>query len=81
MGKTFIRLALSAPCSFALCLPADAQQPEESPSVGYLSSYDSATESTRVEGIRLALRKLGYIEGQNIGHRVTDMRRKARSVP
>jgi putative ABC transport system substrate-binding protein len=29
-------------------------------------ALDPASESTRFEGIRLALRKLGYIEGQNI---------------
>ena len=27
---------------------------------------DPASDSTRAEGIRLALRELGYIEGQNI---------------
>jgi len=43
-----------------------AQQPKKIPRIGYLSSSDPATESTRAEGIRLALRELGYIEGQNI---------------
>jgi len=43
-----------------------AQQPKKVPRIGYLSSSDPATESTRAEAIRLALRKLGYIEGQNI---------------
>jgi hypothetical protein len=36
------------------------------PRIGYLSSSDPATEFTRAEAIRLALRKLRYIEGQNI---------------
>jgi putative ABC transport system substrate-binding protein len=45
---------------------AGAQQPKKFPRIGYLSSSDPATESTRVEAIRLALRELGYIEGQNI---------------
>ena len=45
---------------------ADAQQPKKVPRIGYLSSFDPATESTRAEAIRLALRELGYIEGQNI---------------
>jgi len=44
----------------------EAQQPKKVPRIGYLSSSDPATESTRAEAIRLALRKLGYIEGQNI---------------
>src|SRR5262249_14419146 len=34
--------------------------------IGYLSPTDAATDSARAEGIRLALRELGYIEGQNI---------------
>jgi len=44
----------------------EAQQPTKIPRLGYLSNSDPATESTRSETIRLALRKLGYIEGQNI---------------
>ncbi len=43
-----------------------AQQPKKVPRIGYLSSVDAARESTRAEAIRLALRELGYIEGQNI---------------
>ena len=58
-------LALSA-VLFALCVPADAQQPKKVPRIGYLSSGDAARESARSEGIRLALRERGYIEGQNI---------------
>ena len=51
---------------FALRFPAEAQQPKKVPRIGYLSSSDPATESTRAEAFRLALRELGYIEGQNI---------------
>ena len=51
---------------FALCFPAEAQQPTKVPRIGYLSNTDAATDSARAEGIRLALRELGYIEGQNI---------------
>jgi putative ABC transport system substrate-binding protein len=51
---------------FALCLPAQAQQPKKVQVIGYLSPVDPATDSPRAEGIRLALRELGYIEGQNI---------------
>ncbi len=50
----------------ALCFPAEAQQPKKVPRIGYLSHSDPASESTRSEAIRLALRELGYIEGQNI---------------
>ena len=45
---------------------AHAQQPKKVPRIGYLSSGDPASESARAEAIRLALRELGYIEGQNI---------------
>ena len=51
---------------FALCFLLEAQQPKKVPRIGYLSTADPATESTRAEAIRLALRELGYIEGQNI---------------
>jgi len=45
---------------------AEAQQPKKVPLIGYLSSVDPATESTRSKAIRLALSERGYIEGQNI---------------
>jgi len=45
---------------------AEAQQPKKVPRIGYLSNNDPATESTRSEAIRLGLRELGHIEGQNI---------------
>jgi putative ABC transport system substrate-binding protein len=45
---------------------AVAQQPKKVPRIGYLSPFDPSGESARSEAIRLALRELGYIEGQNI---------------
>ncbi len=65
MKKKIICLALCA-LLLALGLPAEAQQPKKVPRIGYLSSPDAARESARSEGIRLALRERGYIEGQNI---------------
>src|SRR4029450_6859253 len=44
----------------------EAQQPKKVPRLGYLSSFEPAAESARAEGIRLALRERGHIEGQNI---------------
>jgi putative tryptophan/tyrosine transport system substrate-binding protein len=60
--------ALSLLCALllALCLPAEAQQPKKVPLIGYLAPGDAARESARFEAIRLALRELGYLEGQNI---------------
>ena len=45
---------------------AEAQQPAKVPRIGYLSPVDPASDSPRAEGIRLALREHGYIDGQNI---------------
>jgi ABC-type uncharacterized transport system substrate-binding protein len=44
----------------------EAQQPKKVLRIGYLSSGNPTSESTRSEGIRLALRERGYIEGQSI---------------
>src|SRR5437867_250986 len=53
--------------TFAMCgAAARAQQPKKVPRIGFLAAIDPARESARSEGIRLALRELGYIEGQNI---------------
>ena len=65
MRRKFFGLALSA-LLLALCLPVQAQQPKKVPRIGYLSNLDPATDSSRAEAIRLALRERGYIEGQNI---------------
>ena len=52
---------------FPLCAsPAHAQQPKKVTRIGYLSSFDPVNESGRAEAIRLALREVGYVEGQNI---------------
>ena len=48
-----------------LAVATEAQQRIKVPRIGYLSSGDPS-ESARSDGIRLALRELGYIEGQNI---------------
>ena len=65
MNKKVFCLALGALLS-ALCSTAEAQQPKKVPRIGYLSLNDAATNSSRSDAIWLALRELGYIEGQNI---------------
>jgi len=45
---------------------AEAQQPKKVSRIGYLSSFDPASDSDGTEAIRLALRELGYVEGQNM---------------
>ena len=66
MKKAAAPSILVAVVLLALGVIAEAQQPKKVPRIGYLSALDPATESTRSEAIRLALRELGYIEGQNI---------------
>ena len=62
---------------FALCVPAEAQQPKKVYRIGYLAITEPASESRRAEAIRRALRDLGYIEGENIAveHRYAEGKR------
>jgi ABC-type uncharacterized transport system substrate-binding protein len=61
-----LALSFSGAMLFSLTFPAQAQQSKKVHRIGYLGATDPAGESTRFEAIRLALRELGYIEGQNI---------------
>jgi putative tryptophan/tyrosine transport system substrate-binding protein len=54
-------VVLLAPCS-----AVEAQQPKKIWRIGYLAALDPTSDSARSEAIRLALRELGYVEGQNI---------------
>src|SRR5262245_66114236 len=65
MKKKITVLTLCA-MLISLCWSGEARQPKNVPRIGYLSNADAATDSARVGGVRLALRGLGYIEGQNI---------------
>jgi putative ABC transport system substrate-binding protein len=60
---------------------AAAQQPKKVPRIGYLSVSDAVTASAGDEGIRLALRELGYIEGQNIAIEYRYSEGKAERAP
>ena len=66
MKKAAVPSILLAVVLLALGVIADAQQSKKVARIGYLSNTDPAGESARSEAIRLALRELGYIEGQNI---------------
>ena len=65
MRKKFIGLALCA-MLFALCSPAEAQQPKKGPRIGYVAGTSRSTISARIEAFRQGLRELGYVEGKNI---------------
>jgi putative ABC transport system substrate-binding protein len=66
MKKAAVASILIAMVLLAVGVTAEAQQTKKVPRIGYLSALDPATDSTRSEPIRRALRALGYIEGQNI---------------
>ena len=66
MKKAAVPSILVVVVLLAVAVIAEAQQPKKVFRIGYLSTVDPATDSARAEGIRLALRELGYIEGQNI---------------
>src|SRR5262245_41461737 len=64
--KTAGTSILCAVMLLAVAVVAEAQQPKKVARIGYLSSFEPATESTRSELFRKTLRERGYIEGQNI---------------
>ncbi len=49
---------------FALCAPAQPQQPKKAPRIGWLGA--ARTSSSRIEAFRQGLHELGYAEGKNI---------------
>jgi ABC-type uncharacterized transport system substrate-binding protein len=65
MRKNIIGLTLCA-MLFALCIPAQAQQPTKIPRIGYLSVLSPSTMADRIEAFRQGLRELAYVEGKNI---------------
>jgi putative ABC transport system substrate-binding protein len=66
MKKAAVPSILLAVIPLALAVITEAQQSTKVYRIGYLSSTTPTNESARSEAIRLALRELGYIEGQNI---------------
>jgi ABC-type uncharacterized transport system substrate-binding protein len=66
MKRATVPSILIAVILLAVAVITEAQQPKKVFRIGYLSNTDAATDASRAERIRLALRELGYIEGQNI---------------
>ena len=66
MRKAGVLSILVVVVLLAVAVIAEAQQPKKVTRIGYLSNSDPARESARAEAIRVALRELGHIEGQNI---------------
>ena len=65
MKKAALLSILLVAVQLAVAVIAEAQQAKKVYRIGYLATGDQ-TAGTRSEAIRLALRELGYIEGQNI---------------
>jgi putative tryptophan/tyrosine transport system substrate-binding protein len=63
--KKVVGVALSA-LLFALCVPAEAQQPKKVARIGCLSALTPSAAAPYIEAFRQGIRDLGYIEGQNI---------------
>jgi len=81
MNKVAVPSFLVAVMLLAGAVLAEAQQPAKIPRIGYLSNADPATDSARAGGLRLALRELGYIEGQNIAIEYRFVDRKIDRLP
>ena len=81
MKKAAVGSILVVVLLFAVAVIAQAQQPVRTPRIGYLSPINRTSESARSEGIRQALRELGYIEGQNIATEYRYAEGKANRYP
>jgi putative ABC transport system substrate-binding protein len=60
-----VALVLSS-LAFAICIPAEAQQPAKLPRIGVLVVPPRSFMSTRVDAFHHGLRELGYVEGKNV---------------
>ena len=75
MGKRFIGLSLNplpfalsflGAMLFALCVPAQAQQPAKVWRIAWVTAASTRSMMPRIEVFRAGLRELGYLEGKNI---------------
>jgi putative ABC transport system substrate-binding protein len=60
------RIVVCLPLTLFLFTVAQAQHPMKVHRIGYLAALDRVREFDRSDGIRTALREVGYIEGQNV---------------
>ena len=65
MKKKLTSLALYA-MLFALCFPAEAQQPTKVPRIGFLFAGAPSAVMGRIKAFRQGLQERGYVEGKNI---------------
>jgi putative tryptophan/tyrosine transport system substrate-binding protein len=62
--REFIRLLGGAAAAWPLA--ATAQQPGRVPRIGFLGAVSASSYASQLEGFRLGLRDLGYVEGTNL---------------
>src|SRR5436309_4253053 len=65
MNRNFVACLLGA-FLFALCLPAEAQQPKKVSRIGFIVGASPSASLARTEAFRQGLRELGHGEGKNI---------------
>jgi putative ABC transport system substrate-binding protein len=63
-GKVFVWLLITV--LLATVSPAQAQQPQKNPRIGFLSATSPSTIPARLDAFRQGLRDFGYVEGKNI---------------
>jgi putative ABC transport system substrate-binding protein len=80
MKKTIRALGLYA-MLFALCFPAQAQQPMKIPRIGFLNATSRSDISARIDAFRRGLSELGYVEGKNIFIEYRHAERKFERLP
>jgi len=66
---------------FALCLPADAQQPGKIFRIGFLDSSTASGMAVLAEAFQQELSKLGWIEGKNIAFEYRFAEQKRERLP
>jgi putative ABC transport system substrate-binding protein len=66
MKKAGLSSILIGVVLLAVAVMAEAQQPKKVPRIGFLTATSASSQAPRLEAFRLALRELGYIDGQNI---------------
>ena len=78
-----LRLLISGLCAllFALCFPADAQQPVRVAKIGWLGARPAATAAEQRELLLRELRALGYVEGKNIAFEYRYANNKVDQLP
>jgi putative tryptophan/tyrosine transport system substrate-binding protein len=66
---------------FALCVPAEAQQPTKVPRIGFVFGGDPSNTGPSVEAFRQGMRELGYVEGKNIQVEYRYIEGKSERIP